>query len=122
MLLPACTGTGVPTLVIARSAESATSELTVTLLLPGFGSPVVEVTESVCVIVVPDATVEFTFTISVKLAVVLAAIAVESVQTSAAHVQPAGGVIDTSVVFAGSVSVNTGAFAVAGPALITLCV
>src|SRR5947209_16743363 len=116
MLFPAITGTGLATLVIERSAESATSTLAVALLFPPFGSPVLEVTESVCVIVVPAATVEFTFTIKVKGTVALAAMAVESVQVRLTHVHPDGGVIDISVVFAGSVSVNTGALAVAGPA------
>jgi hypothetical protein len=75
-------------------------------------------------IVAPDATLDATVTTKVKFAVVLPAIVVVSVQVRLAttHVQPAGPAKETAVVFAGSVSVNTGAFAVAGPALVTLCV
>ncbi len=47
MLLPACTGTGLPELVTDKSAVSATSRFTVALLFVLVGSPVVEVTESV---------------------------------------------------------------------------
>ena len=83
---------------------------------------VVEETESVCVIVDPDATVVFTVITNVKFAVVFAAMVVESVQVRPTHVHPAGPVKETAVVFAGSVSVNCGAFAVAGPALVTLWV
>src|ERR1700690_4117676 len=117
MLLPACTGTGLATFVIERSAESATCTFTVALLFVLVGSPVVEATESVCVMVVPDATFVFTVTTKVKFAVVAEAIVVVSVQVKVARtqVQPADPVSDTPVVFAGSVSVNTGAFAVAGP-------
>ena len=121
--MPACTGTGLALFVTARSAESATWILTVALLLPPFGSAVVEETESVCVIV-PAAVVVPTVTTNVKFAVVLAAIVVVSVQVRVASTQvhPAGPINDTPVVPAGSVSVNTGAFAVAGPPLVTLCV
>ncbi len=74
--------------------------------------------------VVPCATVVFTFTTKVKFAVVADAIVVVSVQVSvpSTHVHPAGPVNETAVVFAGRVSVNTGALAVAGPLLVTLCV
>ena len=72
MLFPARTGTGLPTFVIERSAESATPMFTVALLLLLFGSTVVDETESVCVIVEPAATVELTFNTNVKVAVVLA--------------------------------------------------
>ena len=95
---------------------------TVALLLPLFGSTVVEETESVWLIVDPCATVVFTFTTKVKFAVVPDAIVVVSVQVRATHVHPAGPVNDTCEVFAGRVSVNTGALAVAGPLLVTLCV
>src|SRR6266567_446028 len=124
MLFPACTGTGLAVFVTERSAESATWMFTVALLLPPFGSMVVEETESVCVMVVPDATFVFTFTTKVKFAVVLAAIVVVSVQVSVPNTQfhPAGPVRDTAVVLAGRVSLNTGAFAVAGPPLVTLWV
>src|SRR5277367_3256008 len=108
MLLPACTGTGFALLVTARSAESATCILTVALLLPPFGSVVVEETESVCVIVVPCATVVPTVTTNVKLAVVLAVIAAVSVQVSVASTQfhVPGPLNDTAVAPVGSASVN----------------
>jgi hypothetical protein len=94
----------------------------VALLLPPFGSPVLDDTESVCEIVVPFATVVPTVTMKVKFAVVSAGMVVVSVQVKPVQVHPAGPASDTSVVPAGSVSVNTGAFAVAGPLLVTLCV
>src|SRR5271168_1674355 len=117
MLLPACTGTGLAVLVIERAAESATNTFTVALLFVLVGSPVVDVTESVWVMVVPDATFVFTFATKVKFAVVAEAMVAVSVQVSVARTQvhPAGPVKETPVVFAGSVSVNTGAFAAAGP-------
>ena len=120
--MPACTGTGLALFVIARSAEPATSTFTDALLFPPFGSLVVEEAESVCVIVDPDATVVLTVTTKVKFAVLFAAMVVESVQVRLArtHVQPDGPLNDTAVVFAGSVSVNCGAFAAAGPAFVTL--
>src|SRR5579872_2286258 len=115
MVLPARTGTGFGVLVIERSAEPVTCSFTVALLFALLGSPVVDVTESVCVIV-PGAVPVFTFTVNVKLAVVPDVIVVLSVQVSVAstHVHPAGLGNDTAVVPAGSVSVNTGAPAVAG--------
>jgi hypothetical protein len=60
----------------------------------------------------------------VKPAVVLAAIVVVSVhlRVNRTQVHPPGPLRDTAVEFAGSVSVKTGAAAVAGPALVTLCV
>src|SRR5208282_387463 len=122
MLPPARTGIGLALSVIERLADVDTCTFTVALLLPLFGSPVVEETESVCAIVLPNATVELTVTTKVKFAVVLATIVVVSVQVRPAHVHPEGPVKDTSVVLAGSVSVNTGAFAVAGPALLTVCI
>src|SRR5579863_591148 len=123
MLLPACTGTGLAVFVTPISAESATGTLMVTLLLPPFGSLVVEATESVCVMFVPAATVAFTVTTNVKFAVVPAVIAVVSVQVRVPRTQfhPAGPLNETPVVLAGRVSVKTGALAVAGPLLVTLC-
>ena len=47
MLLPAITGTGLAALVTDKSAESATKTPIEALLFPRFGSPVVDVTESV---------------------------------------------------------------------------
>jgi hypothetical protein len=122
--LPACTGTGLAVFVTDRSAESATCVLTVALLFPPFGS-LADDTESVSVIVVPDATVAFTFTTKVKFAVVFAA-RLPMVQLGGVgamlHVHPAGPVNDTTVVLAGTGSVNEIVVAVAGPLLVTLCV
>jgi hypothetical protein len=124
MLVFASTGTGLPEFVTDRSAESATSRFTVALLFALVGSPVDDDTESVWLMVVPDATLLLTFTTKVKFAVVAAAMVVVSVQVRVANtqVQPSGPVNDTAEVFAGSASVNTGALAVAGPVLVTLCV
>lgn len=107
-----------------RSAEVPTVTLDDALLLPLLGSAVDDATESVWVIVVPAATPLFTVTTKEKAALVFAAMAVVSVQVSEANTQvhPAGPVSETAVVFAGRVSVRTGAFAVAGPALETVCV
>src|SRR5260370_30754033 len=124
MLLPARTGTGLAEFVTESSEASAICVLTDALLLAEFGSPVVEETESVWVIVVPEATFALTVTTKVKFAVVLAGIATVSVQVRVARTQvhPAGPVSDTEAVFAGSVSVKTGALAATGPPLVTLCV
>jgi hypothetical protein len=122
MLLPAITGTGLAEFVTERFADPATCTLAIALLLPPFGSPVLDETESVCVMVVPFATAVPTVTVKIKFAVVLAAIGAVSEQVRPVHVQPAGPVNDTSVVPVGSVSVNTGAFAANGPLLVTLCV
>src|ERR1022692_691156 len=113
MLLPASTGTGLAELVTDRSAESATCTLTEALLLPRFGSLVVLVTEAISVIVEPEATVLFTFSTKLKLAVVFAAIVVVSVQVRLArtHVHPAGPVSDTAAVGAPGIGlVHTGGF------------
>jgi hypothetical protein len=122
--LLASTGTGLGVFVIERSAVSATSVFTVTLLFALIGSIVVDETEAVWDSVVPEATPEPTLTTKVKFAVVLAAIAAAAVQVRVASTQvhPAGPVNETALVPAGSVSVKTGAFAVAWPALNTVCV
>ena len=75
----ASTGTGLGVFVIDRSAVPATIVFTAALLLAPLGSVVVEVTESVWVMVVPDATVAPTVTTKVKEAVVLAGIVAEAV-------------------------------------------
>ena len=121
IVLFACTGTGLGLLVTERSAVLATSVLTVTLLLLEFGSAVVEETEAVWIRFVPEAAVEGTVTTKVKFAVEFAAIVVVSVHLRVTNeqFQPAGPESDTAVVPAGSVSVRTGAAAVACPALLT---
>lgn len=120
----ASTGTGFAVFVIDRSAVPATMVFTAALLLAPLGSVVVEATESVWVMVVPDATVAPTVTTKVKEAVVLAGIVAEAVhfKVPKTHVQPAGPVNDTGVVPAGSVSLRTGALAVAWPEFVTVWV
>src|SRR5260370_29886951 len=109
MLLPACTGTGLAAFVTERSAESATCTFTVALLFPLFGS-LIDDTESVSVIVVPEARFALTFTTKVKLAVAFAA-RLAMVQPGGVvamlHVHPAGPVNETTVVLAGYVLMNT---------------
>src|SRR3954468_20190923 len=124
MVPAARTGTGVAAFVTERSAVSATNVFTVTLLLAEFGSTVVEETESVCGRVVPFATAAPTLTTKVKFAVAVAFITTVSVhfRVASTQVQPTGPVSDTAVVPAGSVSVSTGTFALAVPALVTVCV
>jgi hypothetical protein len=74
MLLPASTGTGLPTFVTERFAESATCTLALALLLVELGSVVGDaLTESVPVMVVPEAVPAFTLTVKVKVALALAA-------------------------------------------------
>src|SRR5258708_36577273 len=104
MLLPASTGAGLAEFVTDRSEESATCTLTDALLLAGFGSPVVEETESVCVIVVPAATFALTVTTKVKLAVVLGAMGAVSVQVRVPRTPPppAGPVSATEAAVHGS--------------------
>lgn len=124
MLLPACTGIGLFAFVIDRAADGDTYTLTEALLLLEFESPVTEeATESVCVIVVPDAVLAFTVTTKVKLAVALAArVPIVQVSVTVEQVQPAGPVRDTAVVFVGSGSVKVTVLAEAGPALVTVWV
>ena len=69
MLLPACTGTGLPTLVTDKSAESAAYTVLDAVLLPKFGSVVTLLaTEAISVIADPEATVALTCTMNAKLA------------------------------------------------------
>jgi len=120
----ACAGTGLGVLVIERSAVPATNVFTAALLLALLGSVVVDATESVWVMVVPDATAAPTVTTKVKEAVVLAGIVAEAVhfKVPTTHVQPAGPLNDTAVVPAGSDSLKTGALAVACPEFVTVWV
>ncbi len=69
MLAAACTGTGLAELVTDRSAESATCTLADAVLLVQLGSLAAQVTESVSVMVEPEATFVATFTTNVKFAV-----------------------------------------------------
>lgn len=91
------------------------------LLLPGLGSLVVEETESVWVIVAPEAVFVLTLTTRVKVAVLLAArLAIVQVRVPRLHDQVPGPLSDTDVVLAGRVSVKLTAVAAAGPPLVTV--
>ena len=93
MLLPACTGTGLGVLVTDRSEESATSTLAEAVLLPQLGSLAEQVMESVWVIVVPEATVAFTFTTKVNIAGVApvgARLAIVQLRVARVQVHPDG--------------------------------
>src|SRR5258708_2379146 len=124
MLLPASSGTGLAVFVTDMSAESATIIFVDALLFPLLGSTVVVETESVSVIVVPEATAEFTLTTKVKFPVPPAArlAMVHWYGTVAVQLHPADPLKDTNVVFVGSVSENCTVLAAAGPLLVTLCV
>lgn len=122
MLLPACTGTGLATLVTERSAEAATTTLTEAVLLPGLVSVVAEETVAVSVSVDPEVTVVLTVTTKVKVAVPLAA-RLPMVQVRVAKVQVHPGAFkDCAVVPAGAVSVSLTVVAAAGPPFVTTCV
>jgi len=73
MLLPACTGTGLAEFVIDRLAEAPTCTLAEAVLLVQVGSLAAQVTESVSVMVEPEATLVATCTMKVKFAVEFAA-------------------------------------------------
>ena len=113
MLLPAVTGLGLPALVTERSQRSPTPTITVVVLLLEFGSDVVAVTEELAVIGPPN-TLAGTFTTITMSAALPAARLAESVQITfpldptagAVHVQPAGAITDSNVVFVGVGSVN----------------
>jgi hypothetical protein len=108
-------------LVTDRSAESATCTLVEALLLPGLGSLVAEETESVWVMVDPDAVFVLTLRTRVKVAVLLAVrLAIVQVRLPRLHDQVPGPLSDTEVVFAGRVSVKLTAVAEAGPPLVTV--
>lgn len=123
MLLPACTGTGLATFVMDRSAEAATRTLADALLFVELGS-FADATVSVCVIVVPEAAVALTVTMNVKFAVALSASPLVVVQVSvpSEQVHPVGPTSDTAEVLAGRVSVNDTPVAAAGPAFVIVCV
>lgn len=123
MLLPAITGTGVAEFVTDISAESATIMVLDAVLLAQLGSLAAQVTEAVCVILVPEATFVFTLVTKVKLAVVLAAsVPIVQVSVPRLQVQPAGPVKDWGVVFTGADSVKVRAPELAGPLFATVWV
>ena len=95
----------------------------------GFVSRVVVAVVTVSLMMVPDAVPAVTFTITVKLAVTDGA-RVDMVQVivpvpptaGVVHDQPVGGVIETNVVFVGTVSVTLTDAALPGPPFVTVCV
>ena len=110
-------------MVIDRSAESATCTLAGAVLLAQVGSLALQLTESVWVMVDPEATLVFTCTMNVKFAVVLAArLAMVQVRVPSVQLQVPGPLSETDVVLAGRVSVKLTAVAVAGPPLVTVWV
>src|ERR1700733_955784 len=120
MLLPACTGTGVPVFVMESAAESATCTIVDALLLPRLGSVTLLATDAVSVMVLPEATVVLTIAIKVIVVGVLVArlAKVQVYGETEVHVQPEPA-NETKVVFAGRVSVTVRPVAVAGPAFKT---
>jgi hypothetical protein len=122
MLFAAITGTGLAVFVTERSAESATCTLAEAVLLAQFGSLALHETESVCVIVDPEATFAFTVTTNVKFAVVTPMVEMVQVRLRRVQVHPAGPESDCATVFNGVVSVNVTVFAVAGPPLVRVWV
>jgi len=73
MSAPASTGTGLAEFVTDRSAEAPTCTLAEAVLLAQVGSLAAQVTESVSLMVEPEATLVATFTMKVKFAVEFAA-------------------------------------------------
>jgi hypothetical protein len=111
--------------VAIRSAwiAVATTSLAIALLLAELGSVVEELTVAVSLIAVPEATLAFTVTTKLIVALVLAArLEIVQVRVPRLHVQPAGPVKDVAVVFAGVASVKITLAPAVGPALATTCV
>src|SRR5579864_3324914 len=131
MGLPACTrGLGEATFVTVKSGPVVpTSVLTVAVLFVEFGSAIEELTDTESAITVPFGVPLFTFTIRVNVPAVRAAM-LTSVHTTlpvppvpgVMQLHPAGGVIDTSVVFAGMGVMSVALSAALGPLLVTTCV
>lgn len=121
--MPAMTGTGIAEFVTDKSEEAATGTLAEALLLPGFGSPTVGVTDAVCVMVDPEATFVFTFTTKVNVALAFAAsVGFVQVKSPRLQVHPTGPVSDCATVFAGVLSDRVIVLAAAGPPFATTCV
>ena len=119
MLTSACDGDATVTFVVAE-------------LLAELGSPVVLLTVGVLVMMVPGGVVGFTFTTNGKLTEALTAMVCPTFRVHVKvpvpptaivlHVQPAGGVKETSVVFVGIVSVKVAFVEAIGPLFKTACV
>ncbi len=126
ILLPAVTGFGLAELVTRRSACVApataiedVAELSVVLV-----SREVVPAVAVSVMIVPAAVPAFTLNTTVNTADDPAATLgfVQELAGNPVQVQPAGGVTDTNVVFAGIASVNVAVLQLLGPPLVTVCV
>src|SRR5258706_13435747 len=111
MLLPAVTGSGVPTLLTLKSAWPAvpTAMLNVAELSPGTVSRVAVATVTVSEMIVPAGVPTFTFTTTWKLVTVARArVAIVHVMLPVAptagvtHAHPTGVVAETNVVFVGT--------------------
>jgi len=104
----------------------ATVELDEAVLFALFGSVVDDdATLAVFVIAVPGAVPAVTFNIKVNVDEPVATSALVHVcvpPEAAGHVQPVGVLIETTVVFAGSVSVSVTVAAAAGPLFVTVIV
>jgi hypothetical protein len=127
-LLPAAT---LPALGVVATCRSASLKIATRLvataeLFAAFSSSVLDVTDAVSAIRVPDAVPAFTVATIVKVAVPAAA-SVDAVQvklppTTAPQLHPAGGVTLWKVVFVGTVSDNTSPAASLGPLFVITCV
>jgi len=100
----------------------ATTSAAVALLFALLGSVIDELTLAVSLIAVPAAVPAVTFNTYVIVAAPGARLASVQVRVPTVHVHPAGPVSETTVVFAGSVSVKLTLVAVLGPAFVTSCV
>jgi len=121
MLLPAKTATGDATVLSARSAWTAvaTTSVAVAVLSPAKES-LVALTVTVSVITVPLAVPAFTLYTRVKVPLAPAAtLGLMHCGGKPAQLQPAGGVMETNVVFAGVASVNVAAEAGIAPVFVT---
>src|SRR5271165_2408593 len=132
MLLPAVTGSGVPTSVTLRSACPAAAEtamFTTAVLSAGFVSRVAVAAVAVSVMMVPEAVPAVTLTTSWKFAVVAGA-SVEMLQftfpaaptAGVVQLQLAGQIAETNVVFAGVAWLKVTVAALLGPPFTTVCV
>ena len=112
--------------VTARSAETETVAFEVALLLPAFGSLVVEEKVAVFEMTVPFGVAALTASVSVNVALApFASVAVVQVivpvppAAGVVQLQPPGEVSEVNVVFAGVASFNAMLWASVGPLLVT---
>ena len=128
-MLPAATVVADAKFVVTRSAcvAVATMSAALALLFAEFGSLVEEFTVAVSIIEVPAGVPAFTFTATVKLAVVSARLGVVhkigpvAPTAGVRHDQPTGNDSDWNVVLGGVLSVKVTPDAELGPALVIAC-